>query len=148
MFFIFLPPHIFKNNFSQPANGTFGFARPTSRPFTKPKEPFFSIAQTNNTYLCVLTMTRFFHIIFFTLIGFILTPTDTYACGSKSNETELSNKKSDKVSLQKNDCCDKEKGQCGKHGKDCDGKCGNPACHCPTNCTNNSFFCSNFSSKQ
>lgn len=81
-------------------------------------------------------MTRFFHIIFFTLIGIIQTPTDTYACGSKSNETELSNIKSDKASLQKNDCCGNEKGQCGKHGKDCDGKCGNPDCHCPTNCTN------------
>lgn len=81
-------------------------------------------------------MTRFFYIALFTLIGFVLTPTDTYACGSKSSETELSNKKNDKASLQKSDCCDKEKGQCGKHGKDCDGNCGNPACHCPTNCTN------------
>jgi H+/gluconate symporter-like permease len=30
----------------QPANGTFGFARCTSRPFAKPKEPFFAITQT------------------------------------------------------------------------------------------------------
>ena len=29
-----------------------------------------------------------------------------------------------------------EKELCGAHGKDCDGNCGNPACHCPTNCTN------------
>jgi hypothetical protein len=81
-------------------------------------------------------MIRFIHIIFFTLVGFILTQTDIYACGSKSNETELCNNKSDKASLQKKDCCDTEKGQCGKNGKGCNGKCGNPACHCPTNSTN------------
>ena len=30
---------------SQRTNGTFGFARPTSHPFAKPKEPFFAIAR-------------------------------------------------------------------------------------------------------
>jgi hypothetical protein len=40
MFFIFFQQH-FLNNFSPPANGTFGFAQPTSQPFAKPKEPFY-----------------------------------------------------------------------------------------------------------
>jgi hypothetical protein len=33
-------------------------------------------------------MTRFFYIALLTLIGFFLTPTDTYACGSKSENIE------------------------------------------------------------
>ncbi|MEX0995841.1 MAG: hypothetical protein WDZ45_02185 [Flavobacteriaceae bacterium] len=77
-------------------------------------------------------MTRFFYITFFTLVGFIMTPTVTYACSSKSNETEISSNNSNKESLQKNDSCNKEKGQCGEHEKDCDGKCGNSNCHCPS----------------
>ena len=32
-------------------NGTFGFARLTSRPFAKPKEPFFTNAQDNSNKL-------------------------------------------------------------------------------------------------
>jgi hypothetical protein len=37
--FLFLPnAHFFKNNFSQTAFGTFGFALLTSRPIAKPKE--------------------------------------------------------------------------------------------------------------
>jgi 5'-nucleotidase len=31
--------------FASRTNGTFGFARYTSRPFAKPKEPFFANAQ-------------------------------------------------------------------------------------------------------
>mgnify|MGYP007002410068 FL=1 len=81
-------------------------------------------------------MTRFFYIALLTLIGFFLTPTDTYACGSKSENIENTCTKQSNTETEKKDCCDTEKGQCGKHGKDCDGKCGNPACHCPTNCTN------------
>jgi hypothetical protein len=81
-------------------------------------------------------MTRFLYIALFTLIGFVLTPTDTYACGAKSENTENTFNKQSNSKMEMKDCCDKEKGQCGKHGKDCDGNCGNPACHCPTNCTN------------
>jgi len=81
-------------------------------------------------------MTRFFYIAIFSLIGFVLTPTATYACGSKSENTENTVNKQSDSKMEKKDCCDKEKRQCGKHGKDCDGNCGNPACHCPSNCTN------------
>jgi len=42
MFFIFFQRTFFKNNFSQPSFGTFGFARNTSQPSAKPKEPNFS----------------------------------------------------------------------------------------------------------
>ena len=41
MFFIFFPPHFFKNNFSQPTNGTFGFARHTKPTLRKTKRAIF-----------------------------------------------------------------------------------------------------------
>ncbi len=81
-------------------------------------------------------MTKFYCIALFTVIGFFLTPEQSYACGTKSNKIETSSTKQPDSGIEKKDCCDKEKGQCGKNGKDCDGKCGNPACHCPTNCIN------------
>lgn len=78
-------------------------------------------------------MTRFIYIALLTLTGFLLTPTDTYACGAKSEKTENTNSKQSDTEKENKDCCDTKKGQCSKHGKDCDGKCGNPNCHCPTN---------------
>jgi hypothetical protein len=81
-------------------------------------------------------MTRFIYIALLTLIGFFLTPTDIYACGSKSETVENTCSNQSQTEQEKKDCCDTEKGQCGKHGKDCDGKCGNPDCHCPTSHTN------------
>jgi len=48
LYFLFSPPHIFFNSIlDSRTNGTFGFARHTSRPFAKPKEPFFANAQTD-----------------------------------------------------------------------------------------------------
>jgi len=43
--FLFFPTaHFLKTILASRTNGTFGFARHTSRPFAKPKEPFFAIA--------------------------------------------------------------------------------------------------------
>lgn len=40
--FLFFPiAHFFKTILASRTNGTFGFARNTSQPFAKPKEPFF-----------------------------------------------------------------------------------------------------------
>ncbi|WP_251795752.1 MULTISPECIES: hypothetical protein [unclassified Arenibacter] len=105
--------------------------------FKKPKEPFFATTQTNNSYLCVFNaMARIFHIVFLTALGFFLTPTLSYACDSKSEKIEtICNKQSDSE-IQKKDCCNEEKGQCGKHENQCDGKCGNPTCQCPSHCPN------------
>jgi hypothetical protein len=45
LYFLFSPPHIFFNSIlASRTSGTFGFARHTSRPFTKPKEPLFANA--------------------------------------------------------------------------------------------------------
>ena len=43
--FLFFPTaHFLKTILASRTNGTFGFSRHTSRPFTKPKEPFFANA--------------------------------------------------------------------------------------------------------
>ena len=46
--FLFFPTaHFLKTILASRTNGTFGFARHTSRPFAKPKEPFFANAPIN-----------------------------------------------------------------------------------------------------
>ncbi len=47
VFYFFSTTHFLKTFLSQPAFGTFGFAQPTSRPFTKTKEPNFSTHTEN-----------------------------------------------------------------------------------------------------
>jgi hypothetical protein len=44
VFLFFLNAHFLKTILANRTNGTFGFARNTSRPFAKPKEPFFTNA--------------------------------------------------------------------------------------------------------
>jgi hypothetical protein len=45
LYFLFSPPHIFFNSIlASRTSGTFGFARHTSQPFAKPKEPLFANA--------------------------------------------------------------------------------------------------------
>jgi hypothetical protein len=48
------PSHFLKFLLASRTNGTFGFARYTSRPFAKPKEPFFANAPTNNNFTNVI----------------------------------------------------------------------------------------------
>jgi len=44
--FLFFPTaHFLKTILTSRTNGTFGFARHTSRPYAKPKEPFFANAR-------------------------------------------------------------------------------------------------------
>ena len=51
------PSHFLKFLLASRTNGTFGFARHTSRPFAKPKEPFFANAPTKNRILTNYFMT-------------------------------------------------------------------------------------------
>ena len=47
--FLFFPTAPFlKSILASRTNGTFGFARHTSQPFAKPKEPFFANARNNS----------------------------------------------------------------------------------------------------
>lgn len=78
-------------------------------------------------------MTRFIYTALCTLIGFFMTLTDIYACESKSENIENSCTKQSDTQKEKKNCCETEKGQCGKQGKDCEGKCGSQDCQCPTN---------------
>ena len=56
--FLFFPTaHFLKTILASRTNGTFGFARHTSRPFAKPKEPFFANAPTKNRILTNYFMT-------------------------------------------------------------------------------------------
>ena len=47
VFLFFSTAHLLKTILASNTNGTFGFARHTSRPFAKPKEPFFANALKN-----------------------------------------------------------------------------------------------------
>lgn len=44
------PSHFLKFLLTSRTNGTFGFARHTSRPFAKPKEPFYTFALLNKNH--------------------------------------------------------------------------------------------------
>ena len=44
------PSHFLKFLLTSRTNGTFGFARHTSRPFAKPKEPFYTFALPTKNY--------------------------------------------------------------------------------------------------
>lgn len=77
-------------------------------------------------------MVRFIYIAFLTLIVGTALPTKTYACNTTSNKTEELTKKT----LQKKDCCKKEKENGSNKDNDCERKCNNPACHCPISCVN------------
>ena len=49
--FLFFPTaHFLKTILASCTNGTFGFARHTSRPFAKPKEPSFANARQNEEF--------------------------------------------------------------------------------------------------
>ena len=55
--FLFFPTaHFLKTILASRTNGTFGFARHKSRPFAKPKEPFFANAQAK----CINLKSEFF----------------------------------------------------------------------------------------
>ena len=80
-------------------------------------------------------MTKKFHILLIILtLGFFATPTLTYACGTKSDQTEKSCcKKSETEKDSKKDCCKSHKSKNDKDKNGCDGKCNNSNCSCPTN---------------
>lgn len=72
-------------------------------------------------------MNRFLYIVLFTLVGFLINPSEAYACGTKSVKTEntcckeqLSNKKESKS------CCDSTSTD--NEDNSCKGKCGHSNC--------------------
>jgi hypothetical protein len=72
-------------------------------------------------------MNRFLYIVFFTLVGFLINPSEAYACGTKSVKTEKTCCKEQLSSKKKSKSC------CGSASTDnednsCNGKCGNSNC--------------------
>jgi hypothetical protein len=57
VFYFFPTAHFLKTILASRTNGTFGFTRHKSRPFAKPKEPFFANAPTKNRILTNYFMT-------------------------------------------------------------------------------------------
>lgn len=85
-------------------------------------------------------MIKKFHILLIILtLGFLTTPTLTYACGTKTTQTQKSCcKKSKTEKNNKNDCCKKRNSNSDKENNGCDGKCNKSNCSCPT--TNFAFI--------
>lgn len=79
-------------------------------------------------------MTKKFHILLIILtIGFLATPTLTYACGTKTTKTEKSCcKKAKNEKDTKKNCCKKSNPKGDKDNNGCDGKCNHSDCSCPT----------------
>lgn len=69
-------------------------------------------------------MTRFFYIVLFVTLGFFLSPTEAYACTTKSTQKEKSCCKVEKSLEKVKSCCDKKKSE--KEG--CNGNCNNSGC--------------------
>ncbi len=69
------------------------------------------------------------HIVLIVIFGLFLTPTITYACGTKSEKKCC--KKEITAKTEKKKCCSKTKDS-GSDEKGCGGSCGDPSCNCPT----------------
>jgi len=52
------PSYFLKFLLASRTNGTFGFARHTSQPFAKPKEPFFNQRLANKTYFARMYLNK------------------------------------------------------------------------------------------
>lgn len=87
-------------------------------------------------------MTKYFYILFLSVLGFVINPSESFACGSKADKTscKMSSSKKDKT---KKSCCSKtsskksETKSCCKKGADktdskdsCGGTCGDKGCSC------------------
>ena len=73
-----------------------------------------------------MQMVKRIYILLIALLGFVLTPSIAFACGSGKSCCENKSKAHGKSA-----CCKKDK-QPTEQKDDCNGKCGNAACHCPS----------------
>jgi hypothetical protein len=89
--------------------------------------------EKENVYLCTIKrMTRQISILLIVMLGFFLTPTLTYACGTSAKKTEKSCCEKGASKADKKDCCKQDHSQKDKNDDGCGGQCGNSSCHCPT----------------
>ena len=94
------------------------------------------LERINFVILCFRKMKKIYYIAILILAGFFLTPVESYACSTKSENTETFSRIQLDSTIEKKDCCGKETTQCGKQGKDCEENCDNSDCHCPTSSSN------------
>ncbi|PKQ46141.1 hypothetical protein [Confluentibacter flavum] len=75
-------------------------------------------------------MSRFLYIVCLTLFGFILIPTNSYACGTSREKSERTCTKDKLANSDIQDCC--KQADSSHSEKGCDGICSNAGCHCPS----------------
>lgn len=85
-------------------------------------------------------MYRSAYILFFVCLGFLLMPTQTYAC----NINDTSSQKTQAAVSKKDDCKDACSHEQSKK-KHCGNDCNNALCKCPTNSNTSFFYSNNFS---
>lgn len=77
-----------------------------------------------------------FYIVFLLLFGLLFLPTDSYACGSKSEKSCCSKEVTAKSS--KKACCSSD--QESKDSNECDGTCGHSGCTTTTSSSQSNFI--------
>lgn len=85
-------------------------------------------------------MYRHIYILIFACLGFLLMPTQTYACSMEGMKKEKTN--SHHTFASKNDDCKDKCSHQNNKKNHCGNDCNNMLCKCPTNC-NTTFFHSN-----
>lgn len=67
-----------------------------------------------------------FHILVIVLFGFLLIPSNSFACGSHSEKNSCNKETSS--NSEKMDCCKKDSHSKNKNSEGCNGKCGHSNC--------------------
>lgn len=75
-------------------------------------------------------MKRMIYMICIAILGFILNPSLTYACGKSSNQTTTTCCSTTSSSADHKDCCKKNHSSKEDKEKGCKGGCANSSCHC------------------
>ncbi|PKB18479.1 hypothetical protein [Flavobacterium sp. 5] len=73
-----------------------------------------------------------FHILVIVLFGFLLIPSNSFAC--ENNSTKHSSTKETSSNMDKDDCCKNDNHSKTKNHEGCGGKCNHSRCSCATSC--------------
>lgn len=78
-----------------------------------------------------------FHILLIVLFGFLLVPSNTFACGKScgsKTEKRCCKKETSSNKTEKKSCCSKDDNSKSNDDKGCGGKCGHSKCGCSSIC--------------
>lgn len=73
-----------------------------------------------------------FHILVIVLFGFLLIPSNSFAC--ENNSTKHSSTKETSSNMDKDDCCKNDNHSKTKNHEGCGGKCNHSKCGCASSC--------------